>query len=490
MKCPKCGSEIREDHLYCEKCGMEIRIVPDFEPEIENSITKTLSGVGAEIKGGEKQKEESREEEKETEKKEEVETFFQEENGRNWIFASMVTLIIIALIATGASAFMYMNYSASHQVKTARRYAEEGNYDKAIKHLDKAVKLDEKNAEIVLLQSSYYYASGNAEQAAEVILNLIEREQLTHEDMEKAYASVIAIYDEEGRYEEINELLLQCQDKEVVTVFQNYMAMAPEFSFVTGSYDEVVPLKLSANTTGKIYYTMDGSTPTQSSKVYTAPVFLESGKYQIAALFVNDYGIQSNVVKNWYEINLTIPDAPKVFLYSGRYEVPTLIEVEMPLSGTVYYTTDGSVPNVNSQKYTEPVPMPLGRSNYKFVVISEEGVASEVISRSYEFKLDTDVSTDKAVQNVKWALMEREVLTDIQGHAQGSKGRYVFQYDTIVQIEENYYYEIVEYYEDTGGSRSRTGHLYAVEVYSGRTNRLIYDEQGQMGLIPLTDVGN
>lgn len=482
MKCPKCGSEIREGHLYCEKCGMEIRIVPDFEPEIENSITETLSGVGVEIEG--------KEPEKEAEKKDAEENFFQEESGRNWLLLSMVTLLTIVLIAIGASAFMYMNYSVSHQVQTARKYAGEGNYEKAIRHLDKAIKLDEGNAEIVLLQSNYYYASGDSKQAAEVLLELIEREQLSHEDMEKAYASVIAIYDEEGRYEEINTLLLNCPDKEVVTVFQNYMAMDPEFSFVTGSYDEVVPLKLSANTTGKIYYTMDGSTPTQNSKVYTAPVFLESGKYQIAAMFVNDYGIQSNVVKNWYEINLTIPDAPKVFLYSGRYEVPTLIEVEMPLTGTVYYTTDGSVPNVNSQKYTEPVSMPLGRSNYKFVVISDEGVASEVISRSYEFKLDTDVSTDKAVQNVKWALMERDVLTDVQGHAQGIKGRYVFQYDTIVTIEGNYYYEIVEYYEDTGGSRSKTGHLYAVEVYSGNANRLIYDEQGQMGLIPLTNAKN
>lgn len=482
MKCPKCGSEIREEHLYCEKCGTEIRIVPDFEPEIENSITETLSGVGVEIEGREPAGEE--------EKKDAEENFFQEENGRNWLLLSLITLITVVLIATGAAVFMYMNYSASHQVQTARRYAEEGDYEKAVRHLDKAIKLDEGNAEIVLLQSNYYYASGNSVQATEVLLELIEKEQLTHEDMENAYASVIAIYDEEGRYEEINTLLLNCPDKEVVTAFQNYMAMDPEFSFVTGSYDEVVPLKLSANTTGKIYYTMDGSTPTKNSKVYTAPVFLESGKYQIAAMFVNDYGIQSNVVKNWYEINLTVPDAPKVFLYSGRYEIPTMIEVEMPLTGTIYYTTDGSVPNVNSQKYTEPVFMPLGRSNYKFVVISDEGVASEVISRSYEFKPDTDVSTDKAVQNVRQALIERNVLTDVQGHAHGIKGRYVFQYDTIVTIQENYYYEIVEYYEDVSGSRSRTGHLYAVELYSGNANRLIYDEQGQMGLIPLTEAQN
>lgn len=169
MKCPKCGSEIREGHLYCEKCGMEIRIVPDFEPEIENSITETLSGVGVEIEG--------KEPEKEAEKKDAEENFFQEESGRNWLLLSMVTLLTIVLIAIGASAFMYMNYSVSHQVQTARKYAGEGNYEKAIRHLDKAIKLDEGNAEIVLLQSNYYYASGDSKQAAEVLLELIEREQ-------------------------------------------------------------------------------------------------------------------------------------------------------------------------------------------------------------------------------------------------------------------------------------------------------------------------
>ena len=40
-----------EGHLYCEKCGAEIQMVPDFEPEIENSITETLSTVAEEIEG-------------------------------------------------------------------------------------------------------------------------------------------------------------------------------------------------------------------------------------------------------------------------------------------------------------------------------------------------------------------------------------------------------------------------------------------------------
>ena len=47
MKCPNCGEEMKEGHLICEACGNEIQIVPDFEPEIENSITETLSTLAA-----------------------------------------------------------------------------------------------------------------------------------------------------------------------------------------------------------------------------------------------------------------------------------------------------------------------------------------------------------------------------------------------------------------------------------------------------------
>ena len=45
MKCPKCGNELADGNMYCEICGEEIMIVPDFEPEIENSMIDALSDV-------------------------------------------------------------------------------------------------------------------------------------------------------------------------------------------------------------------------------------------------------------------------------------------------------------------------------------------------------------------------------------------------------------------------------------------------------------
>lgn len=63
-------------------------------------------------------------------------------------------------------------------------------------------------------------------------------------------------------------------------------------------------------------------------------------------------------------------------------------------------------------------------------------------------------------------------------------GKYVFKYNTIVEIPDmGYYYVLDEYIEAENGEQTKTDRLYAVEVYTGAPNRLIYDDNGQMGLI-------
>ena len=43
MKCPKCGNELEEGKLLCEQCGEEIKIVPDFDIELQSQKDETIS---------------------------------------------------------------------------------------------------------------------------------------------------------------------------------------------------------------------------------------------------------------------------------------------------------------------------------------------------------------------------------------------------------------------------------------------------------------
>lgn len=477
MKCQNCGADIVEGHLYCDICGEEIRIVPDFEPELEHHMIEALSTMVEDI-----------EDKKEADYPEEKEAI-KEKTGRlldyrviAGVVAAFFLLIILVLIGVG----LYRTYSVAYQVQQARQYAQKGNYAEALQYLWRAMELEPENTDYAFLIAGYYYELADTQQTIEVLQGVINGKYAADEAKEKAYRMLITIYDEQGEYQTISELLQACQVEAVVTQFQHYLAKNPEFSYAGGNYDEVIPLKLSANTTGNIYYTLNGMTPNENSPVYTAPIFLETGDYVVSALFINEYGIQSEVVRNQYHISLIAPDAPEILQYSGVYEEPIRIEVVIPAYGKVYYTTDGTDPTQDSMLYTEPIPLPLGRSQFKFVVISEEGIAGEVMLRNYELSLKTDISAEAAVYHVIQALVDQHVLQDITGKAPGVSGNYVYKFDSLIEIpEQGYYYMINEYYQDPVGNEIKSERLYAVGIYDGIPNRLIYDETGEMGLIPL-----
>ena len=486
MICPRCGYEMKEEHLYCERCGAEIRIVPDFEPEIQNSIEETLSTVAEEINP------DLSEIPSPVRRKTEEEDFLKEGSifhgitSKKRILITTLASVLMTLIIILLAGLIYQNYSTAYQINQAEELIDKEQFERALSYLVKAEKLQPEDTWVPYMQAECYYALGEAERAAEILENVVFKRSMDEERKIQYFDFIITILAGQQDYERINELLMESGDTAVQTQFQHYMAMKPEFGYSTGNYEKVISLKITANTTGTIYYTTDGSEPQEHSLVYTAPIQLEPGEHRIKAVFVNDYGIRSETVENYYLIDVAIPEKPEVTPSSGNYQLPTLIEVIAEEEGNIYYTTDGSEPDENSLLYTEPIDMPLGRTNYRFAVISEEGVMSEVVYRSYDFELQTQVTVKAAIDRVKKALMDQHILKDMQGNSFEIEGRYVYEYETLVEISNlGYYYKLSESIVDSVGNRTQTGRLYAVEVYSGTPNRLVYDENGQMGIIPL-----
>ena len=57
MKCPNCGMELEEGKLLCESCGEEVKIVPDFDIELENELKESISSMLEDIAAQEQTKE-------------------------------------------------------------------------------------------------------------------------------------------------------------------------------------------------------------------------------------------------------------------------------------------------------------------------------------------------------------------------------------------------------------------------------------------------
>lgn len=453
MVCPECGREIPEGHLYCDTCGTEVRIVPDFEPEVENSITESLSSVAETL----------------TEEKKDEDTVGGHERQKNMFVLSLGCIFVFALIVLVGyfSVSAYFN-SPEYQHKTAMAEIEEGNYEAALVSLQSAQDSGGSYEDIKMEMILCYQALGDEQSYLENLYELIRHEGISRERLAQGYDLIIASYEEKEQYEQINTLLQDCPETSIQEKYAKYMASMPEFNYVEGAYNEVVPLKILSNTNGHIYYTMDGSNPDRYSEEYISPIFLETGEYEITAVFINEYGIKSPYAKAVYQIDVSMPFAPEVDAYSGDFYTPQLLHVEAEEGCQIYYTTDGSEPDGLSSIYNGFLPMPLGDSSFKFVAIDENGVSSEITVRNYHLELITDYTKEDAQSVVLDYLMNTGRIVSLDGTISAEDPRkMVYVFACCVNIEdEGDFYIFSEYIENPDGRREKTGSYYAVGIYN------------------------
>ena len=453
MVCPECGREIPEGHLYCDTCGMEVRIVPDFEPEVENSITESLSGVAESL----------------TEDKKEESAEGGHERQKNLFVLSLGCIFVFALIVlVGYFSVKVYWASAEYQYKTAIVEMEEGNYEAALVSLRSALEAGGDFEEVKTDIIDCYQAMGDRHSYLENLYELVRHKNVSRERLVWGYEQIVAFYEENGQYEQINILMQDCPEPSIQEKYIHYMANTPEFNYVGGAYNEVVPLKILSNTSGHIYYTMDGSNPDKYSEEYTSPIFLETGEYEITAVFVNDYGIQSSYAKALYKIDVSKPFAPEINAYSGDFYTPQMLQVEAEEGCQIYYTTDGSEPDGLSSIYNGFLAMPLGDSSFKFVAIDENGISSEVTVRNYHLELMTDHTKEEAQSVVLSYMLDAGRIVDLSGTiSEEDPRRMIYVFACCVNIvDEGDFYIFSEYIENPDGRREKTGSYYAVGIYN------------------------
>lgn len=467
MKCIECGCELEEGKMYCPGCGREIQIVPDFEPEIEEEMTGALEEITDHLIRSEK--EEKRERKIEREEK---------QRSRISFYSAVIAVILVVVVFFGFFIYDHMG-TAEMQLERAQEAAAEKNYEKAISYMLRVVEMDETDLDIRNTLGEYYVLNGQVKDAVSVFYDIIHMDR----ENENAYRNLIGIYEKQEDYETINRLILESGSDKIVNTFTKYIANPPQFNYPQGTYEERIALKMTANTAGNVYFTMDGSEPDEKSQVYTTPLFLDDGIYTVRAFFVNEYGIKSETAVQIYQVHLDQAHEPEINLDSGEYTQPQMIVVTVPKDESVYYTVDGSEPTKDSIAYSNPIALPIGGSIYKFISYSKDGAASEVVTRNYSFFFQSELDLPTAVNLLVVGLVEHGILTDISCSVPDKLGKNIYVCSSAISINDRNYFLMVEYYEDPLGVNTRTGNLYCVDAQSGELYKASIDADGYYSVV-------
>ena len=447
MRCTHCGANIPDDQLICPVCGAEVQIVPDYNPledvlarEVKGSVAGATRQIQADVvrrqnvsqnqqnrnrqnqrsnpnstrvlsqaeldKVREERREQLRRQRAQRQRqKTDAKRCYQDarqstENLRRTSTESrrlqqikkqeaarkkrqkLLTVFFLLILLVGVGIYIGYQNSYTGMIKKGNAALQNSNYTSAENYFNRAIIKDKSKAEAYTGLANIYVAQDDLDSAEIVYLNALE----TQPSNVNLYKAAVKFYEKTEQPNKISDLLQDCEDKNVLSAMNDYVSSAPEFSLKEGTYDEVQQVTLTSATGGTIYYTTDGSDPTESSTEYKEAVLLQSeGDTEIRAIAVNKKGIPSAVSSAKYSIEFPLVDAPAVSPSTGQYSTATQITITVPDGYTAYYTMDGSTPTTSSEKYTDPIDMPENsQTTFSAILVNDKnGKATEVTTRNY-----------------------------------------------------------------------------------------------------------
>lgn len=157
----------------------------------------------------------------------------------------------------------------------------------------------------------------------------------------------------------------------------------PVFGLSGGTYTYYISVKITSEEEGIIYYTLDGSTPNESSYRYETPIELQEGTTVIRCFVMDKDGNSSDIASEVYEVEFGAPDQPIIIPGTGDYVGEQYVRILVPEDCVAYYTLDGSDPTTSSEIYTGEFLMPTGTTTVRAILEDENGALSEVSTVLY-----------------------------------------------------------------------------------------------------------
>ncbi len=217
-----------------------------------------------------------------------------------------IPCVLAAAVVVGILIF---NYRRSVQVRAcideANRYLSELDYEQAIASYRQALDIDEKNREANLGLAEAYDANNMSVYAENVYKSMLEQDS----GQADVYEKLADLYIRDNKLDEARELLdtamSQVQDEAVTKLYYVARPEPPTSSYDAGAYTDRIRVELiPSGERQTIYYTLDGSEPTEESTAYEKPIILKNGKTQVKAIVVNSTGYQSDIAVWDYDIQI------------------------------------------------------------------------------------------------------------------------------------------------------------------------------------------
>ena len=152
-------------------------------------------------------------------------------------------------------------------------------------------------------------------------------------------------------------------------------AATPIFSLKSATYATGGPLIIANGMpNAKIYYTIDGTTPTTSSMLYNGPISVTSTETVKAIAVAPGYRNSSVASASYIVPNVPTPASPVLSLAPGTYTTVQKLTISEATPGaTIYYTTDGTTPVPTSPIYSGPITLTSPETITALAVISISG---------------------------------------------------------------------------------------------------------------------